>query len=186
MLKIISLLLLTLIVGPAAAQTLKEDATLAEQPDSSKGTKLKAGTAVKMRKRQGFWVEIDAGGKIGWVKLGQLNLAAANGGAVAIETGRTGTGNIVSTSAARGLSAKDLLEGKPDLKGLSKLESLSLEAGAVEVFRTEGGIVPSMEKIALSASVPAATTKPEKTKEKQSDDDFDDAPKKTKKGGDDW
>lgn len=182
--KIIPLLLLTLLVGPAAAQTMKEDATLAEQPESSKGTKLKAGTAVKMRKRQGFWVEIDAGGKIGWVKLGQLNLAASNGGAVAIETGRTGTGNIVSTSAARGLSAKDLLEGKPDLKGLTKLESLSLEAGAVEVFRTEGGIVPSTEKIALS--VPATATKAEKSKEKQNDDDFDDAPKKSKKGSDDW
>jgi hypothetical protein len=178
------LLLLTLIVGTASAQTMKEDAMLAEQPEGSKGIQLKAGTAVKMRKRQGFWVEIDAGGKVGWVKLGQLNLAAANAGPIALETGRTGTGNIVSTSAARGLSAKDLLEGKPDLLGLAKLEALTIETSALEAFRTEGSIVPLTEKIALA--FPAPVAKPEKAKTVQSDDDFDEAPKKSKKGGDDW
>lgn len=177
-------LLLALLAGSATAQTMKEDATLAEQPDSAKGIKLKAGTAVKMRKRQGFWVEIDADGKVGWVKLGQLNLSTGSTGPVALETGRTGKGNIVSTSAARGLSAKDLLEGKPDLKGLAKLEGLTIEAAAVDAFRTEGGITPLTEKIALSVPAPAA--KAGKAKPVQSDDDFDEAPKKTKKGGDDW
>jgi hypothetical protein len=41
---------------------------------------------------------------------------------VALDTGRACKGNIVAASAARGLSAKDLLEGKPDYKSLQKLE----------------------------------------------------------------
>ena len=99
------------------AQTLREDASLSDKAEGAPGaTKLKAGSSVKVLKRQGFWVEVDAGGKNGWLKASQLNFTGATGGPTAIDTGRLGTGNIVATSAARGLSAKDLVSGKPNFE----------------------------------------------------------------------
>ncbi len=175
------------------AQSMKEQASLLDKPDGSKAAEAKAGEAIKILKRQGFWVEVDAGGKKGWVKLSQITMAAAGGGSVAIDTGRTGKGNIVSSSAARGLSAKDLLEGKPDTRGVAKLEGFVIDAAAVAPFRSEGGINPVNEKIALSApaaakpEVKADEKDAEKNKEKESDLFDDDAsPKKKKKAKDDW
>ncbi len=172
------------------AQTLKENTGLFDKPDGAKTADAKAGTPLKITKRQGFWVEVDAGGKKGWVKLGVVNMASTTGGSVALDTGRTGKGNIVSTSAARGLSAKDLLQGKPDPQAVVKLESYVLDASVVPPFRTEGGIHPLTEKIALTAppAEPSAKSeaKPEEKKatEATADEDYD-TPKK-KKRKDDW
>ena len=60
------------------AQTLREDASLSDKAEGAPGaTKLKAGSSVKVLKRQGFWVEVDAGGKNGWLKASQLNFTVA-------------------------------------------------------------------------------------------------------------
>lgn len=135
----------------ASAQTLREEAGLFDKPDGApQGAKLKAATPLKLLKRQGFWVEVDAGGKSGWLKVSAVSFAGA-AGPVAIDTGRMGTGNIVATSAARGLSAKDLLEGKPNLEEAGKLEALALDASGVPAFRTQGGVVPATNVAALSA-----------------------------------
>ena len=43
----------------ANAQTLREDASLSDKAEGAPGaTKLKAGSSVKVLKRQGFWVEV--------------------------------------------------------------------------------------------------------------------------------
>lgn len=169
------------------AQTLKENTGLFDKPDGTKTADAKAGTPLKITKRQGFWVEVDAGGKKGWVKLGVVNMASTTGGSVALDTGRTGKGNIVSTSAARGLSAKDLLQGKPDPQSVVKLESYVLDASVVPAFRTEGGIQPLTEKIALTVPPAEPVAKQEekvKVTDTPADDDYD-TPKK-KKRKDDW
>lgn len=169
------------------AQTLKENTGLFDKPDGAKTADAKAGTPLKITKRQGFWVEVDAGGKKGWVKLGVVNIASTTGGSVALDTGRTGKGNIVSTSAARGLSAKDLLQGKPDPQAVVKLESYVLDASVVPAFRTEGGIQPLTEKIALTVPPAESVAKQEekvKATDTPADDDYD-TPKK-KKRKDDW
>ena len=139
------------------AQTLREDASLSDKAEGAPGaTKLKAGSSVKVLKRQGFWVEVDAGGKNGWLKASQLNFTGATGGPTAIDTGRLGTGNIVATSAARGLSAKDLVSGKPNFEEVKKLDSLSFDPAGIDAFVAAGGVVPSKEKIQLAAAKPAA------------------------------
>jgi hypothetical protein len=53
--------------------------------------------------------------------------------------------------AARGLSAKDLLEGKPNLEEAARLETLSLDASGVAAFRTQGGVQPVANVAALTA-----------------------------------
>ncbi len=143
--------LLGLLATAAGAQTLREEAALFDKPDgAAQGAKLKAATPLKLLKRQGFWVEVDAGGKTGWLKVSSVSFAGA-AGPVAIDTGRMGTGNIVATSAARGLSAKDLLEGKPNLEEAARLEALSLDASGVAAFRTQGGLQPAANVAALAA-----------------------------------
>ena len=182
------LFLLTLVFSSVIqAQTLKENTGLFDKPDGAKTADAKAGTPLKITKRQGFWIEVDAGGKKGWVKLGVVNMASTTGGSVALDTGRTGKGNIVSTSAARGLSAKDLLQGKPDPQAVVKLESYVLNASVVPAFRTEGSIHPLTEKISLTVPPAEPVAKQEekvKATDTPADDDYD-TPKK-KKRKDDW
>lgn len=181
-LKIVALWLGAIVSLPLQGQTLKEEAALLDKPDGARVATGKAGASVKIKRRQGFWAEVDMGDKSGWVQLGKLSLAGASGGSVALDTGRSGSGNIVSTSSARGLSAKDLINGKPDEQSVAKLDGFIVDAGAVGKFRTEGGISLLAEKVALVA--PAAPAK-DAAKETPSDDDFD-KPKKSKKAGDDW
>ncbi len=181
--------LLGLLATAAGAQTLREEAALFDKPDGApQGARLKAATPLKLLKRQGFWVEVDAGGKSGWLKVSSVSFAGASG-PVAIDTGRMGTGNIVATSAARGLSAKDLLEGKPNLEEVARLEALSLDASGVTAFRAQGGVQPASNVTALAAprqvanagnaagtpagsNAPAGANAPAAAGKKKGDDDW--------------
>jgi len=62
----------------------------------------------------------------------------------------------VATSAARGLSAKDLVSGKPNFEEVKKLDALSFDPAGIDGFVALGGVVPSKEKIQLAAAKPAA------------------------------
>ena len=143
------------------AQTVRDEAVLFDKPEGKPGTiKLPAGSAIKTLRRQGFWVEVDAAGTIGWLKVSQISFAGAAGGATAIDTGRLGTGNIVATSAARGLSAKDLLSGQPNFNEVSKLDTLTAVVPSVQAFLAEGSVLTSVEKIQLSVPRPSAVAVP--------------------------
>jgi hypothetical protein len=164
------------------AQTVREEAFLLDKPEGKPGAvKLSAGTAVKTLRRQGFWVEVDTAGKVGWLKISQINFAGATGGATAIDTGRLGTGNIVATSAARGLSAKDLVSGQPDFNEAGKLDTLMADSASVQAFLAAGGVVASAEKFQLTVPRPTATAAPAAGGQSTGP-----APTGKKKGDDDW
>jgi len=166
----------------AFGQVLRDDAALFDKPDGAPGpTKLKAGASIKVLKRQGFWVEVDAGGKNGWLKASQLNFTGGAGGPTAIDTGRLGTGNIVATSAARGLSAKDLVSGKPNFDEVKKLDALAFDPSGIDSFVVQGGVVPSKEKIQLAAAKPATPAQPANSSSGASA-----APTTPKKDSDEW
>jgi hypothetical protein len=151
----------TLLCGAISAQTIREEAVLLDKPDGKPGNvKLSAGSSVKTLKRQGFWVEVDAAGKVGWLKVSQINFAGATGGSTAIDTGRLGTGNIVATSAARGLSAKDLVSGQPNFSEANKLDALTAQPAAVQSFLAAGAVVAINQKIQLTAPRPVAAAAP--------------------------
>jgi hypothetical protein len=180
--KVVALCLGAAVSVPVLGQTLKEEATLLDRPDGAKVATGKAGTSVKIKGRQGFWAEVEMGGKSGWIQLGKLSFTGGSAASVALDTGRAGTGNIISTSSARGLSARDLINGKPDVQSVTRLEGFIADAGDVGKFRMEGGIYALPDKVSLAA--PLAPTK-EAVKETPSDPDFD-KPKKSKKAGDEW
>lgn len=140
------------------AQSLRADSALSGAPNGApKASVLKSGTAIKILRREGFWLEIDAGGKTGWVKASAVMLGSG-GGATAIDSGRLGTGNIVATSVARGLSAKDLISGKPDFDQATKLEGLSVDATAVASFVNQGQLLAPSEKVSLLVTKTPVTT----------------------------
>ena len=143
--------------APAAAraQTFNADTPLLASPDATAkpAGQARAGAAAKILKRQGFWLEVEAGGAKGWVKLSAVKLATP-GGPTAVDTGRLGSGNIVATSAARGLSAKDLLEGRSDEKAVDRLAEWRPESRQLQQFASEGGL----SEVRLTAFLQAPRT----------------------------
>jgi len=132
------------------AQTMREDAIALDKPNGkATGQKFVSGSSVKVVRRDGFWIEVTVTGKSGWIKASQVNFSSP-GGSVAIDTGRMGSGNIVSTSAARGLSAKDLLNGKPNLSDVGRLESIRVDAKDVQAFALAGNLRPPSSSIKLN------------------------------------
>jgi len=166
------------------AQSLNKAVDLKASPAAAANTvrSLMIGTDVKLLKRENFWVEVDAGGSKGWLKLSDITMGAgATGGIGALDTGRTGKGNIVSTSAARGLSAKELVAAKPDVQEFESLKTLVVSSQDAEQFAQAGGL---KTRTVAMLSAPAASSNNEtgkaaasggtKGKKSKADDDEDD------------
>lgn len=141
-----------LLVQPGAipAQSVKEEVRLHDKPSGTpQGAALPAGAAVKMMERQGFWVRVEAGSRSGWLKATSLVFSNSAAVAIPIDTGRLGAGNIVSVSAARGLSADDLMNGTPRPEEVARLVQLAPEPAAVQAFLAQGRITPPAQVAAL-------------------------------------
>ena len=142
----------------AMAQSLSKAADLKASPAPEAKTvkSVAANVSVKLLKRQGFWVEVSADGATGWIKLSDVNMSAASGpGLSAVDTGRTGKGNIVSTSAARGLSDKELTSAKPDAQQFEQLKALAVKAVDADNFAQAAGL-KSRTVALLAPSAPGA------------------------------
>lgn len=136
----------------ALAQTMREDANAFDKPDGKPTiVRFSAGSNIRVLRRDGFWIEVSVAGKTGWLKASQVSFAASPGGSVAIDTGRMGGGNIVSSSAARGLSAKDLLSGQPNFNDVSRLEAIQVAPKEAQAFALAGGLKPPPNGIRLSS-----------------------------------
>ena len=140
----------------ATGQVVKEEVRLFDRPSGvPQGASVPSGTVTKVVERQGFWVRVDINGRTGWIKASGLSFSSVSAGPTAIDTGRLGTGNIVSTSAARGLSAKDLVSGQPNTEELAWLESRSISSD-IQAFLGSGGVVAISGRIQLAAPRTAA------------------------------
>ncbi len=150
--------LFALVAVGVQAQTLGKatDLKASPAPEAKTVKSLPANAPAKLLKRQGFWVEIESGGASGWVKLSDLNMGSGGASISAMDTGRTGKGNIVSTSAARGLSAKELTAAKPDVQQFEQLRALSVSAADAEAFAQAGGL--KVRTVALLAAPSAAAS----------------------------
>ncbi len=151
-------LLLLGICSLSFSQLLKADATLLDKPEGTKVGAVKAGTAVSVVKRQGLWAQLQTANGTGWVRLGLLSFGGASG-VVALDTGRAGTGNVVSTSAARGLSSKDLLSGRPNTGAVLAMDNWIPDPGTVEKFASEGGVTTVNLTSPLRAPPPASSSR---------------------------
>ena len=181
--RFISVFYISLLLGMGSsvvmAQSLNTATDLKESQSADSKTlkSLPANTPIKPLKREGFWLEVEAAGVKGWVKLSTVNLGTQSPGLNPMDTGRSGKGNIVSTSAARGLSAKDLTLAKPDPAQFNELQKLAVSSAEADKFAKSGGLSTRQLALLSPSAKPAEPTKPKPPsakKPKKSDDDDDD------------
>jgi len=116
-------------------QDLYSDANL----QASVSGKAKKGD-VSLIEKKGFWVKIKSGDQSGWTKMSNIKLNGNSGTINLADTGRSGSGNIVSTSGARGLDGGDLINSKPDFTEFSKLQALKTTKPKGAEFASSGGL----------------------------------------------
>ena len=110
---------------------------------SSTGT-VKAGAAVDIVARKGFWARVKSGSQSGWLKLSRLSLDSGVPGneIAALASGRTGSNNVVSASGGRGLDAADFARATPDHEAVSALARSAASEAAATQFARSGGLKP--------------------------------------------
>lgn len=153
-----SIFLLFLTCGSSFSQVTTKKVDLKESASAEAKTTstLPENSKVTILQRTGFWVRATAEKSTGWLKVTDLRFSSEGGGRInlsSLDSGRTGTNNIVSTSAARGLSAKELSEATPDFAAVRLLISLSRNEELLKKFRAEGGLeIRQITAITPSAS----------------------------------
>ncbi|MEY4710885.1 MAG: hypothetical protein RIS88_335 [Pseudomonadota bacterium] len=127
--------------GWTGAQTFTADTPLLAAPDAAAGpvTRARSGAPAKVLRRQGFWLEVEAGSARGWVRISSVKLAASSA-PLAVDTGRLGANNIVATSAARSMSAQDLIEGRSDNQAVERLPAFRPDPGQLAQFEQAGAL----------------------------------------------
>ena len=151
-----------LVSSDSFGQVLSSVSALRVEPsaDSKVVKQVPADTTVKVLKRQGFFLEVEVAGAKGWVKASEVSMTKSPGGGLSnLDTGRTGKGNIVSTSAARGLSAKDLIAAKPNYQQVDELKKLGTPSKASEDFAAQGGLQNRKLTLLSAADTPASAKK---------------------------
>jgi hypothetical protein len=125
----------------ASAQTFVANSVLRVAPDGeARGlAEVRQGASARVLRRQGFWLEVESGSARGWVRISAVKLATSSP-ATAMDTGRLGTHNIVATSAARSMSAQDLIEGRSDHQAADRLPAFRPEPGQLMQFVTAGAL----------------------------------------------
>ena len=147
-------------VQTQAAQAAQKNTTAQEQGVALKADKLVAepfadakqvgtlakGDAVVILNKTGGWFQVKAGSAQGWVRMlsvrrGTAGKSSAAKDVAALSTGRTGTGQIVSTTGVRGLSEEELKMAKYDEKELVKAESYAVAKADAAKFAQKGNLL---------------------------------------------
>ncbi len=135
------IILALLAAGLAGAQTFDADTPVLAAPDAAARpvAQARGGAAVRVLRRQGFWLEVESGGARGWVRISAVKLSTT-AATLAMDTGRLGANNIVATSAARSVSAKDLIEGRSDDQAVERLIAFRADPTQLAQFAQAGAL----------------------------------------------
>ena len=123
---------------------LKAD-TLRKEPfaDAKTVGSLAKNDSVEILSKKGAWLQVKSKKTTGWVRLLSVKRgsASSSGSSVAdIASGRTGTGEVVSTTGIRGLSAEELKAAKFNEEEMKKMESYQTSASNAQSFASAGGL----------------------------------------------
>lgn len=141
-----ALLLLPGIALAAETGTALRDDTLRKEPyaDAKSAGTLKRNDKVDIIGKQGAWLQVKTRQASGWVRLlsvrrtsGSSNEAA---GVLGLASGRTGTGQVVSTTGVRGLNEEELKSAKFNEEEVKQLEGDSVSADEGRKFADAGGL----------------------------------------------
>lgn len=127
--------------------TVTRDDVIRAEPLATSATvaQVKTGAKLGILERNGFWRRVEGPEGQGWLKLSSVRVESgesAGAGLAALATGRGATGNVVTTSGTRGISAEDLTGSSPDTAELQRVEALAVAPEEARVFAADGGLVP--------------------------------------------
>ncbi len=136
------LLILSLFPMYLFADSLKSDQELKETPSIKGNVVGKAAKGeVEVIDKKGFWVKVKNNSIEGWTKLNNVEISKdSNFSLSGLNTGREGSGNIVSTSGVRGLDGEDITSAQPDVIEFEKLQSFKIDKSKGDSFKKNTGL----------------------------------------------
>lgn len=123
---------------------IKDDQLRAEPfTDAKTLANIKRGETLTILKKQGVWLQVKNAKSTGWVKLLSVKRAStgtttASSSVLNQSSGRSGTGQIVSTTGIRGLNEEELKAATFNESEINKLESYTQPAKAGADFAKAG------------------------------------------------
>jgi len=128
---------------------LKNDSLKAEPYSDAKtaGT-LTRGDKLDILEKKGAWLKVKTAKSQGWVRLLSVKRSGSGseaGGVLALASGRSGTGQVVSTTGVRGLNEEELKAAKFNEAEVKTLESYTIGTAQAKKFAVAGGL--SAQKI---------------------------------------
>jgi len=124
------------------ADSLKSDQELKKSPNikSEVVGKVSKGE-VEVIDKKGFWIKVKKNSVEGWTKLNNVEIDKdSNFSLSSLNTGREGSGNIVSTSGVRGLDGEDITNAQPDINEFEKLKKLKVDKSVGESFSNNSNL----------------------------------------------
>jgi hypothetical protein len=104
------------------------------------------GEPLQILNKKGAWLQVKAKKGTGWVRLLSVKRGVASGsgsavsGALAVASGRAGTGQVVSTTGIRGLSEAELKAAKFNEAEIKAMESYTATAAQGQKFASAGSL----------------------------------------------
>ncbi|MGB7815458.1 MAG: SH3 domain-containing protein [Methylotenera sp.] len=129
-----------------AGTALKADTIRAEPfADAKTVGNFNKGDSVDILSKKGAWLQVKTKKNTGWVRILSVKRGSVSGGNSAkgvldVASGRAGTGQVVSTTGIRGLSAEELKAAKFNEEEMKKMESHTLSASDGQSFASAGGL----------------------------------------------
>jgi hypothetical protein len=141
-----ALLLANISIAAETGSALKNDSIRFEPFADAKVTgTFKRGDSLEILSKKGAWLQVKSKKNTGWVRLlsvkrGGTNASNQVGGVLAAASGRAGTGQVVSTTGIRGLSAEELKAAKFNESEVKTLESYTQSAEQGRQFANAGNL----------------------------------------------
>jgi len=135
-----------LVLAGDAGTALKIDTIRAEPyADAKTVGNLNKNESVDILNKKGAWLQIKTKKTAGWVRILSIKRGGASSnnnakGLLDVTSGRAGTGQVVSATGIRGLSAEDLKAAKFNEEEMKKLESHTLTPNDGQLFANAGGL----------------------------------------------
>lgn len=127
-----------------SGSALKNDSLKAEPFSDAKsvGT-LSRGDKLDILEKKGAWLKVKSAKSQGWVRLLSVKRSGNGneaGGVLALASGRSGTGQVVSTTGVRGLNEEELRAAKFNEEDIKKLDANAVSADDAKNFASAGGL----------------------------------------------
>jgi uncharacterized protein YgiM (DUF1202 family) len=141
-----ALLLTNISMAADTGSALKSDSMRFEPFADAKVTgAINKGDNLEILKKKGAWLQVKSKSKTGWVRLLSVKRGGSStnnqvGGVLAAASGRAGTGQVVSTTGIRGLSAEELKAAKFNESEVKTLEGFTQSAEQGRRFANAGNL----------------------------------------------